>query len=222
LVNWGSQRHVKVSPNNAGNTWAPEAHWDSTINAYVVYWASKLYDTTNDPNKQASQHQRMLYATTTDFKTFSSPQIWQNTGVSRIDSTVLFNNGIYHRFTKDEGGQSGCVDIIQEKSNRLRNTTTTTNKGYTQVTTCLGRNAGTGAVEGPTAFKSNPNDVNGSKFYLFVDEYGNRGYIPLETADIANPAWKVSSSYSLPRSPRHGTVLPITAAELARIKAAYP
>ncbi|KJX96480.1 1,4-beta-xylanase like protein [Zymoseptoria brevis] len=214
LVNWGTQRHVKVSTSNAGNTWAPEAQWDSSINKYVVYWASTIY-ADSDPNHTANTYQKMMYATTSDFYTFSAPQVWQDVGTSRIDTTVLLSNGVYHRFTKDEGaGTTGCSDIIQERSTRLLNQVS----GYTQVTSCIGKKAGTSAVEGPTVFKSNPNDVNGNKFYLWVDEYGGRGYIPLETADIADPSWEVSASYKLPTSPRHGTVLPITAAELARIR----
>lgn len=42
LVNWSEQRHVQVSPPEAGNTWAPEAYYDTSINAYVVFWASTL------------------------------------------------------------------------------------------------------------------------------------------------------------------------------------
>jgi hypothetical protein len=209
LVNWGTQRHVKVSPDNAGNTWAPEAQWDDAIGAYVVYWASKLY-ASDDPNHQGNTNLQMMYATTEDFVTFSEAKVWQNSGTDRIDSTVLFENGTYHRFTK---ASTECADIIQERSDVLLNQL----NGYTVETNCIGRNAGLGAIEGPLAFKSNPGDASGDKFYLWVDEYGGRGYLPLETADIANPDWKLSSSYRLPRNPRHGTVLPITAAELARI-----
>ena len=158
----------------------------------------------------------MLYVTTRDFVTFSSPQVWQDAGMSRIDSTVIQANGIYYRFTKDEGASgTGCSDIIQESSSSLRATLSS----WKQNDSCIGKKAGTSSVEGPTAFHSNPGDVNGQKFYLFVDEYSSRGYIPLETADITKPAWKVSSSYSLPTSPRHGTVVPVTAAELASLKA---
>jgi hypothetical protein len=158
----------------------------------------------------------MLYATTQDFVTFSEPQIWQDAGTSRIDSTVLKEGDEYYRFTKDEGGVTGCTDIIQESSLSLLAQL----DGWTIVASCIGRDAGAQAVEGPTAFKSNPDDVNGEKFYLFVDEYSGRGYIPLETDDIANPDWQIASSYNLPSSPRHGTVLPITAAELATITSA--
>jgi beta-xylosidase len=213
LKTWSAQRHVKVSPDTAGNTWAPEAYYDPTIEAYVVFWASSLYEET-DTNHTGTTYHRMLYATTQDFVTFSEPQIWQDAGISRIDSTVIQDGETFYRFTKDEGASgTGCSDIIQEHSSSLRATL----ESWTQDAACIGKNAGTRNVEGPTVFKSNPGDVNGEKFYLFVDEYTGRGYIPLETADIAKPNWKVSASYTLPRSPRHGTVIPVTAAELASL-----
>ncbi|CAI4215828.1 unnamed protein product [Parascedosporium putredinis] len=187
--------------------------YDDTIGEYVVFWASSIY-AESDTGHAGNTYHRMLYATTRDFVTFSETQVWQDAGTSRIDSTILEDNGVYYRFSKDEGaGGTGCSDIIQEESTNLRATL----DAWRITDSCIGRNAGTSAVEGPTAFKSNPGDVRGERFYLFVDEYGGRGYIPLETADISNPAWKVSSSYSLPRSPRHGTVIPVTAAELSAL-----
>lgn len=201
-----------VSPETAGNTWAPEAYYDSDISAYVVYWASSLYEE-SDTNHTGKSYHRMMYATTRDFVTFSEPKIWQDPGTARIDSTVLKSGNTYYRFTKDEGRVTGCSDIIQEKSTNLLAQL----NGWQQVASCIGKNAGTKAIEGPTAFKANAGDAGGDKFYLFVDEYSGRGYIPLETADIANPSWKVSASYKLPKNPRHGTVLPITAAELKRL-----
>ncbi|KAL1646475.1 hypothetical protein SLS61_007836 [Didymella pomorum] len=213
LKDWGTQRHVKVSPDTAGNTWAPEAYYDPTIEEYVVFWASSLY-AEDDPDHTGSTYHRMLYATTKDFVTFSETQVWQDAGMSRIDSTVIQEGSTFYRFTKDEGASgTGCSDIIQEHSSSLRATL----ESWTQDAACIGKNAGTANVEGPTVFKSNPGDVNGEKFYLFVDEYTGRGYIPLETADISKPSWKVSATYTLPKSPRHGTVIPVTAAELASL-----
>lgn len=52
-------------------------------------------------------------------------------------------------------------------------------------------------IEGPTLFKSNTEE----KWYLFVDEFGGRGYIPLETVDLDSGNWTVSSNYKLPASP---------------------
>ena len=161
----------------------------------------------------------MLYATTRDFRTFSEPRIWQDRGESRIDSTVIKENGTYYRFTKDEGGGgTGCSDIIQEKAASLTAVDLPANPAWTFMKGCIGREAGTSAVEGPSVFKANPGDTSGSKYYLFVDEYGGRGYIPLGTDDLENPSWRVPANYSLPASPRHGTVIPVTQAELDRLR----
>ncbi len=218
LVTWSEQRHVLVSPETAGNTWAPEAYWDDELQTYVVYWASKLY-AADDPDHTGSTYNRMLYATTSDFRTFSAPQIWQDRGESRIDSTVIKESGAYYRFTKDEGGGgTGCSDIIQEKSSSLTAVDLPGKPSWVMQDSCIGRDAGTSAVEGPTVFKSNPGDTSGSKYNLFVDEYGGRGYIPLGTNDLEAPDWKVPAQYSLPSSPRHGTVIPVTQAELDRLR----
>lgn len=213
LRTWSEQRHVLVSPAEAGNTWAPEAYYDNDINEYVVFWASSLYKA-DDPDHTGATYHRMLYATTKDFVTFSPTTIWQDAGTSRIDSTVIKAGSDFFRFTKDEGSVTGCTDIIQERSSSLLATL----DKWTTVGSCIGKAAGLGAVEGPTVFKSNPGDVHGEKYYLFVDEYSGKGYVPLETADISKPEWKVSADYKLPASPRHGTVVPITAAELAGVK----
>ncbi|OFI37327.1 1,4-beta-xylanase [Arthrobacter sp. SW1] len=215
LVTWSAQRHVKVSPDTAGNTWAPEAHYDETIGAYVVYWASKIY-ADNDPLHASGTHNKMMYSTTRDFRTFTEAKVWNDPGNSVIDSTVIKEGDTYYRFTKDEGRVSGCLDIMQEKSASLLavDLPDTTPRNWTLMGNCIGKNAGTGGVEGPTVFKSNTEE----KYYLFVDEFGGRGYIPLESSSLENPDWKLSSNYELPRAPRHGTVLPVTKAELERLR----
>lgn len=224
LVNWSDQRHIRVSPDNAGNTWAPEAYYDESIGEYVVYWASKLY-AEDDPTNSGGQPNRMMYATTRDFHTFSEPQIWQDTGVSRIDSTVIEVDGLYHRFTKDEGRETGCLDIIYEVSPDLRAVTTETSEtgDWALVDECIGRDAGLGAIEGPHIIAANPNDVNGPGYYLFVDEFGGRKYIPLFSEELgASASWQEPASYTLPNpAPRHGSIVPITAEEHERLFAAY-
>jgi hypothetical protein len=214
LVNWSGQRHVKVSPDTAGNTWAPEAHYDEKIGAYVVYWASKIY-ADNDPNHSGGTHNKMMYSTTRDFRSFSEATVWNDPGDSVIDSTVIKEGDTYYRFTKDEARVSGCLDIMQEKSTDLLavDLPATNPRNWSLMANCIGKNAGTGGVEGPTAFKSNTEE----KYYLFVDEFGGRGYIPLESTSLENPVWKLASNYELPRAPRHGTVLPVTKPELERL-----
>ncbi|WP_457972819.1 immunoglobulin-like domain-containing protein [Arthrobacter sp. D1-17] len=215
LVNWSEQRHVKVSPDTAGNTWAPEAHYDEKIGAYVVYWASKIYNA-NDPAHAGGTHNKMMYSTTRDFRTFTEAKVWNDPGNSVIDSTVIKEGDTFYRFTKDEGRVSGCLDIMQEKSDDLLavDLPATNPRNWALMGNCIGKKAGTGGVEGPTIVKSNTEE----KYYLFVDEFGGRGYIPLESTSLENPDWKLSTDYELPRAPRHGTVLPVTKAELERLR----
>lgn len=218
LVHWSAQRHVKVSPDTAGMTWAPEAYYDDELEEYVVFWASRVFTdgtrTTCITTESGSGcYARMMYATTKDFITFSEPRIWQDTGAARIDSTVLKDGDQYYRFTKDEGGQTGCVDIISERSSSLTAVTSTASlaagEGWTSVATCIAKNAGfSGAVEGPTIFKANEGDTSPYDYYLYLDNYGGSGYFPLGTNDLGSASWTRVSG-SLPSS-RHGTVMPVT------------
>ncbi len=214
LTHWTDRRLVQVAPDTAGNAWAPEAYWDDRLDAYVVFWASKVY-AENDPDHTGTTYNKMLYATTKDFRTFSAPKVWNDPGYSVIDSTVIKDGDTYHRFTKDERDPSSgtpCSKFITaERSTELTDTS------YDFVADCIGK----GAVErgeGPTVFKSNTQD----KWYLFIDEFGGRGYVPFETTDLASGKWTQSTDYRLPASPRHGTVLPVTRAEYSRLLSALP
>jgi large repetitive protein len=211
LVHWTDQRLVKVSPDSAGNTWAPEAFYDAKLGQYVVFWASKLYD--NEAHS-GDTYNRMMYATTRDFHTFSEPKVWIDRGYSVIDSTMIQHDGTYYRLSKDERNNSSSTPnskfIFEEKSDSILNT------NWTAVAEGIGKGA-MSAAEGPLVFKSNTED----KWYAFLDEFGGRGYIPFETTDLASGTWTPSTGYDLPAEPRHGTVLPVTQAEYDRLLRAY-
>jgi hypothetical protein len=100
---------------------------------------------------------------------------------------------------------------VAERSRWLRDT------DYDFVADCIG-SGDISRGEGPTVFKSNTEN----RWYLFIDEFGGRGYVPFETTDLASGQWRMATSYELPARPRHGTVLPVTRAELERVRAAYP
>ncbi|KUO09156.1 family 43 glycosylhydrolase [Streptomyces sp. DSM 15324] len=211
LVHWTNQRLVKVSPDSAGNTWAPEAYYDSTLGEYVVFWASKLYD---NAAHSGDTYNRMMYATTRDFYTFSQPKVWIDRGYSVIDSTVIQHDGTYFRLSKDERNNTSSTPnskfIFEEKSDSLLNLS------WDAVAEGIGKGA-MNAAEGPLVFKSNTED----KWYAFLDEFGGRGYIPFETTDLASGTWTPVADYDLPSRPRHGTVLPVTQAEYDRLLTAY-
>ncbi|CAM5600320.1 family 43 glycosylhydrolase [Streptomyces aurantiogriseus] len=211
LVNWTNQRLVKVSPDSAGNTWAPEAFYDEERGEYVVFWASKLYD---NPEHSGDTYNRMMYATTRDFYTFSEPKVWIDRGYSVIDSTVIKHDGTYYRLSKDERNNTSSTPnskfIFEEKSDSLLDLS------WDAVAEGIGKGA-MNAAEGPLVFKSNTEE----KWYAFLDEFGGRGYIPFETTNLASGNWTPSTGYDLPARPRHGTVLPVTQAEYDRLLRSY-
>ncbi|MBD8079470.1 immunoglobulin-like domain-containing protein [Cellulosimicrobium arenosum] len=220
LVHWSDQRAVKVSSDYAGNTWAPEAFYDAQRGEYIVYWASALYPTTEtDGRRISTSYQRMMYATTRDFVTFTEPQVWidekRGNGLGMIDSSIVEEDGTYYRFTKDEAYMIPRL----ERSTDLRST------DWELVAEKIGLgqpNPWGGTFtngEGPTAFRSNTEE----KWYLFMDQpsyHGGQGYMAFESTDLDSGDW-TSVDAHLPTSPRHGTVLPITAAEQAAVLAAY-
>ncbi|QSR28335.1 hypothetical protein CFH99_22180 [Nocardioides aromaticivorans] len=234
LVHWGNQRHVKVSSDYAGNTWAPEAFYDEEAGEYVVYWASALYPTTDTAGRDINtQYQQMMYATTRDFVTFSDPKPWINvkrgTGKGMIDATVVQDGDTFYRLVKDEA----YMIPRQERSTDLRATvtgslpTTTSTPGWQLVKEKIGYGQAnpwggtfTGG-EGPTVFRDNEDP---DRWYLFIDQpsyHGGQGYLAFTTDDIGSGSWTSVPTADLPSSPRHGTVIPVTQAELDTLRAGY-
>ncbi|MFB2555417.1 cell wall-binding repeat-containing protein [Herbiconiux liangxiaofengii] len=239
LVTWSDQRHVKVSDEaTVGNTWAPEAFYDETIGEYVVYWASNIYDASTPVSARDNfaTYNRMMYSTTRDFVTFSEPQIWSDSkrgnGLGLIDSTVIQDGDTYYRFTKDEG----TMNVLLQKSDSLRATSgdpmvvTDDPNAWSLVTREIGRNQSYTAIdgstrtytggEGPTVFKDVRDD---GTWWLFIDQpgyHGGVGYVAFRSTD-KGLTWQVQDSSGLPGVPRHGTVLPVSAEEQARLRTAY-
>ena len=212
LVNWSEQRMVEVSAKiEAGCTWAPEATYDPQTGEYVVYWASRT------PNKDTKQ--RLYYAKTRDFYSFTDPQLWIDYDQSSIDTTMIEENGTYYRFTKNEGGSTNSLGaktktIFLEKSNQVLGT-------YAQIASeSLNGNQ---YVEGPTIFKLNSDDADTNTWCLLVDDFGGGGYYPLLTTDLESGVFTKpeAGTYKMPSRARHGTPIRITKAEYQAVMAAY-
>jgi len=226
LIHWGKQRHVLVNLPNAGMTWAPEATFDPSIGAYVVYWTSTLYKDAAHKIEDGDGPQ-ILRATTRDFRSFSDPVPWFKAAdvpgavkaKGMIDATVMKDGDRYYRFTKVSDAE-GCPssDILAQVSPVLR--ANGASGAWKIIDRCIGRRSGTPEVEGPTAFRANPGDTSGFRYFLWVDNYGGVGYIPLATHSLRGKIhWTYPSQFNLPKSPRHGTVLAITAAERDALEA---
>ena len=250
LVNWSEQRHVEVSDEHAGNTWAPEAYWDEERETYVMYWASNLYETTDPSDRSTPTYNRMMYATTDDFTTFSEPQVWIDVdrrgqaGAGSIDVTVAEHEGDYYRVYKDEKSMT----LRQERSADLLATvegeypgTTGADDEWVELGTDIGSGQPNGyggtftESEGPSLFRANEGDAHGYEYYLFADQPDYHGgpnhYIPMATDDITDASsWEVIGeqmpSSQFPQNsdggrPRHGTIVPVTREQYEGVLEAY-
>ena len=199
------KRQVEVSASlDAGCTWAPDATYDPITGEYVVYWASK---TASDNYGK----QRLYYAKTRDFYSFTEPELYIEKDESSIDTTIIYNeeDKMYYRYTKNEGGNTNELGaktktIFAEKSSTLLG-------NWTPIPSeSLNANQW---VEGPTIFKYNKQDAPEGKWCLLVDDFGGRGYYPLVSTDLSTGEFESLTAARMPSRARHGTPIPITEKE---------
>lgn len=203
LVNWSEPRLVNVAPDDAGCTWAPEAIYDAEAGNYLVFWAST---TARD---EFAKH-RIWAARTSDFHTFSEPFIYIEKPHHVIDTTIVHDGSTYVRFTKDEEFKA----ITMERADHLAGP-------WSDVPEfSLAHEVG---FEGPECYQIGPAAPGEPPVWtLILDNYAKgRGYIPFTTTDLASGQFERDGNFTFPFRFRHGSVLPLTAAEFARLQSAY-
>ena len=224
LVTWSEPWLAEVAGPEAGNVWAPEATWHEESGAFAVYWASMLYPQ-DDPEHVGQSYNRMLVAMTRDFRSFTDARVWVDPGHSVIDSTVIAHEGAFYRFTKDERDvdvpERGGAGAPEGKSVLLERSTDLLSTRWERLSGGIGIHpdpaVGISRGEGPCIVKS----VTEERWYLFIDEYGGRGYLPFETTDLAGGPWTLCQGAELPVSPRHGSLLAITGPERERLTSGF-
>ncbi|SEN50293.1 Beta-xylosidase [Amphibacillus marinus] len=197
LIYWSSPRAVKVGVAGAGNVWAPEAIYDQSKAAFLVFWASKV----------AGKH-RMYAAYTTDFIDFTEPFQFFEKEKDVIDTTIVFDQGYYYRFTKDETNSR----IIMERSESLLG-------DYQLVSSpILDQLEG---VEGPEIYQL----PDQKTWCLIVDQFmARKGYMILTATDLATGDFNIleQNKYDFGQTKkRHGGVLAITDQEYQRLLTYY-
>ena len=214
LVNWSDMRMVIVSAGiDAGCTWAPEATYDPLTGEYVVYWASKV-------EEDGYAKQRLYYAKTRDFYTFTEPQVFIDMDESSIDTTIIRSSedGKYYRYTKNEGGATN--DYGAKTKTVYVEVADTLLGEWTHIPSdSLNANQW---VEGPTIFQFNQDDQDNGAYCLLVDQFGGIGYYPLVTDDLTTGEFaQPDTAFKMPSRARHGTPIRITSEEYARLMQQY-
>lgn len=207
LVTWSEPWLLRVAPQSAGNAWAPKAFWSQQDDAWLIIFASALYDADDDRSEKA--HQRLLCVTTTDFRTVSSPQRYSDPGHDVIDATFVVNGPWWYRFSANTHGGTPSLGhhIFQERGDGLRA------PYWAPVAVDIGRTIMRFA-EGPAVFRS----LTDERTFLLIDDIVDEGYHLLATDDLDAGQWTEVPA-RLPAGARHGSVLPVVAADADRLRA---
>ena len=199
LVNW-SHSIINMQKRYKGQeklkrVWAPQTIFDKEAGQYMVYW-SMQYEGGPDVIYYAYANEDF-----TDLTGEPQPLFIPADKKSCIDGDIVYKDGVYHLFYKTEGHGNG-IKVATTRS--LTSGEWKESPDYKQQTK--------EAVEGAGTFKL----IGQDKYILMYDVYMKGAYQFTETTDLEH--FKViDHAVSMDFHPRHGTVIPITRAELKRI-----
>ena len=204
LVHWFDETSIPIAnkyPNmmSADRAWAPQAIYDPEKDSYMIYFAARVPDIDN--------RTIMYYAYSKDLKKLdTAPQLLfaPKNGNDAIDSDIIFENGRYYMYYKNETNKR----IYLAESDHASGP-------YSEIKQV---SEGSLGVEGPNIYKK----IGSDKWLMMSDAYGDGYYVMQETSDLENFTSVSRNSYSFDFTPRHGYVIPINADQYTALVNAYP
>lgn len=204
LIHWNDETLIEVAGKypatmGADRAWAPQAIYDQSKNSYMIYWANHSNETGTETI--------MYYAYSKDMKTFdTAPSLLfaPKSGNSAIDADIIYQNGKYYMYYKNETNKRIYLAEAQNA-----------NGPYTEIKQISEGNIG---VEGPNIY----NITGTNRWLMMSDAYANGYYVMQETSDLENFTTVNRSSYSFDFTPRHGYVIPINDDQYGALVNAFP
>lgn len=203
LIHWTSSA-INLQKRYAGQdsllrVWAPQVIYDDSVKKYMLYFSVKYG---NAPDKIVYVYANKDF---TDLEGEMKQLFFNPENAACIDGDIQKKDGHYYLFFKTEDRRPGIKIAV---SDRLTGGYTMQSNDYVQQTDK--------PVEGAGTFKLN----DGSGYILMYDMYTSGRYQFTKTTDFKN-FQAIDGNISLDFHPRHGTIMPITAAELARLNATW-
>lgn len=199
LVNW-THSVVNMQKRYEGQerlkrVWAPQTIYDPEAGKYMIYWSMKYGD---GPDVIYYAYANDSF---TDLEGEPKPLFIPENRLSCIDGDIVLRDGVYHLFYKTEGNGNG---IKSATSTSLTSGKWEEQPDYKQQTT--------DAVEGAGTFKL----IGENRYILMYDVY-MRGRYQFTESDDLRTFRAIDHEVSMDFHPRHGTVMPVTAAELRQL-----
>lgn len=204
LVSWSEGRLAEVGIEKAGCVWAPEAIYCKEEEKWFVFFASNVKE------KGDLKHKQMIYGTfTEDFVNFTQTFKYMEAKTAIIDTNIVWDNGWYYRFSKDETHKKiiveRCRKLIPDAENQFEEIESELLEGFF-------------GLEGPEAYYLEEQ----KKWCLIVDQYHTgKGYLPLLCDDLSTGNFYIPAEgeYDMAkRKKRHGGVIRISDEEYERLK----
>jgi len=190
LVHWSEQKEIPIMAGIEGakNTWAPEIYWDAAKSKWLIIWSSVV------EGKHAGN--RIYYALSSDFTSFSKPEIFYDPGFEVIDATILHTRGRYYMVFKDERPEPVRKWLQITSGPTLEGPWGTASEPFTDSWS-----------EGPSAVKIV------SSYVVYYDHYRDpKRYEAMRSSDLIH--WTpISGEIQFPTGAKHGSFLKITPAE---------
>ncbi|GIH23483.1 hypothetical protein Aph01nite_17930 [Acrocarpospora phusangensis] len=188
LTGFSNYRRVRLHT-MATHSWAPEAFWVPSRNAYAVIYSA------NNGTRDV-----FMVNWTTDFITMGSPQVFFDPGFNVLDGDVLVDGSNFYLSYKN---LSNGNLYVARSTTGLPNSFTTLTGGLRQG----------GAIEAPILVKSNTS----STFWLWGDSFSpaNAVFYAWQSSNVNGNSWSALNqrAYTAPINAKHATISPITAAE---------
>lgn len=204
LIHWFDESLIEIAnkyPNmmNCDRAWAPQAIYDPEKASYMIYFAARVPGT--------DDRTVMYYAYSKNLRTLdTAPALLfaPANGNDAIDSDIIFQNGIYYMYYKNETNKRIYLAEADHASGP-----------YREIKQVSEGNLG---VEGPNIYHS----IDSDEWLMMSDAYGNGYYVMQKTTDLENFTTVSRNDYSFNFTPRHGYVIPITGEQYTALIHAFP
>ena len=215
LVNWQHStvhfpdKYKGTNFANVTRVWAPETIWDPVAGKYMVYFSLLTNDGTIPYDKVY-----YCYANEDFTDLEGEPTFFYDRGSATIDMDIVYNENdqLYHAFYKNEGSGGICkvtASSLTPAEGMAPGSQWGAPSGTLQQTNV--------AVEGAGVWRL----IDSDTWILMYDCYGSGYYQFCESTDLTNFSLKAQTTTSGMFTPRHGTVLPVTDAEVNAIEKAF-
>ncbi|UCD51472.1 MAG: glycoside hydrolase family 43 protein [Phycisphaerales bacterium] len=200
LIHWTGGPIDVVEPNKV-RAWAPEFFYSQSEDLFYVHWAS-IHE----------GHNAIHYVTTRDWTDITPERsaVWYDIGIHDIDLTIVEYQGTYYGFHKPG-------DVDDRLGNRLATVTSLDPTQDSFAKSGYGRDLlsdQTRPIEGPEVIRL----IGQDKWYVYGDPF----HSPLEAWETTNFVDFARIDVVTPDGAKHGSMLPITRAELRALRRQYP